>query len=329
MKFNFNRNKVITYLFIAAIVFLLLNISFNLIFKEGNEKNPLTNDEINSRFRKILSDFAVKDEWIKWKEEKGIQFYVVNIPADLPVVLILNDIEINLEENVSINTVEKKINGRTFLEILSSGELKLKAEFRYNKNIFRNAVSIGLIVERLGGINDSQIEKILNTAESFAALLIPSESSEKFKDSLNAFRKEYIIILNDEINEVVFKLNPDYSRHRLILSLKEIITSFSDAIFFIVDDNSALYFSPVYPFLKEELEKRNIKLIMKSSVKSISTKTENPGETFRIAVFSVEDDINRLMIIDAEDFEKIQEEIVKLRKRGYRFINPSEIIFGG
>ena len=84
----------------------------------------------------------------------------------------------------------------------------------------------------------------------------------------------------------------------------------------------------MYPLLKEELEKRKIKLLEESRFKSLSyAEKKDLFEIFNNALDNINSGEDKVYIISAEDFLSLNPEIIKYRKLGYRFTNPSALLF--
>ena len=161
--------------------------------------------------------------------------------------------------------------------------------------------------------------------ESFAVLLIPSKENKKHSKFILNKSKEFAILLNNEIDDLEFKLSEDHSNKRILNSLNSIIGSFSRAIFFVIDDDSELFHSEVFQVISAELEKRNIKLLLKSKF----YKLENDEEIDLINNFDsllkqlAEDKL--IILSSVEEFQLLLPEIARYRKVGFKFINPSLI----
>jgi hypothetical protein len=327
-----DQKKIINILFIAAVVILIINLLFGKIFTEENNPEPvneLTLVEVDSTFRLALANLGIQDEWIRDEDKNEDPVYLsVQIPKDLHIVLILQEMNNVFDTSrVLFNSVEKKIGGITTLNIISGDETKLIAEINYSNKLKRNTVRVGFIIKGFG--EESERDSLLiEYPEQFAILLVPSKSAEEDSKKILMKGKEYIIYLNDAINELKFKLSDNYSITRLKNSIIEIVSAFPRAIFFMMDDKSTLFNYKVYTLLREELEKRKIKLIDEINFSYLSPSEENNlTEVFNDSLKTLERGEDKLFILSAGDFLSLNPEIMKYRKIGYKFINPSAIKF--
>ena len=140
-------------------------------------------------------------------------------------------------------------------------------------------------------------------------------------------RKEYAVLLNDDINDLDFKLNKNYSKNRLGIVIRTIIGAFPNAVFFVIDDASNLYHSPIFTFIKKEFVKRKIKLIKESDFIHIHEgNSEEVQESLKDVVKPTQLGDQKLVMLHADNFEIARPEIFSLIKIGYKFVNPSSII---
>ena len=320
------------------ILLLLSNIIYKkyVMVKMPAEKMEVSSKFIKEKFLTSVNSFGLKKEWIvqtkysgdQKKPDSTIYSYKISVPQDLPIPVILNEINSSLkDENVEVISKEEKINGKSLLSIYSQNNLKLIASFSFIEEMRRKAGYIGIIVSGLENLNDDDVNQTLNFPEQFGYLIVPSKQSEEFVKKQLKSKKEYIILLNDDIEELKYKLEDNYSEPRLKSSIRSIIGSFSKAAFILVDDNSNIFKSSIFNFLTNEFAKRKIKLIKKSSLLDITAESQNQMQsTFSNLVKSSNENWGKVIIVPADNFSLIEEEIIKLRKIGYKFINPSQIL---
>ncbi|MCH7770418.1 MAG: hypothetical protein IIA49_05290 [Bacteroidetes bacterium] len=331
MKLRTTRKSITLILFSATLFLLTVNLLINVINQspepEPNETN-LSSQEIDSIFLYSLYSFGLLDEWIKeTKNSKVKSAYKVKVPADLSIPVILAEINKNFwGKDVTISSVEKDFSGKTILNISKANIIQLKSEFKYDKGIQRSAGTAAFVIEdfELSNDEDSMLLKIPNP---FSPLLIPSNENSKIKEFIINSDKIYLLLLNDDISELKYKLKESFTRKRLKSSLLSIINAFSDASFFVIDDKSDLFLSTVYSYIQTELTKRKIKLLKLSSLQRLEyedvNQINNAFENFLKAA-GVEENIT--FIITAEGFKTLLPEIERFRKIGYKFVHPSEII---
>ena len=338
---NTSSKRILVQIFFGVIVLLLLA---NIIYKKYVMiKMPSQNSEVSSKaieeyFLSSVNSFGLKKNWLvktnvkkKYKDtvkQDSVISYKLSIPEDLPIPVILNEINSSLKkENVDIISQEEKINGKTILSIYSKNNLKLIAALEYNNETRRKAGFVGIIISGLEELKEEEINQILNFPELFGYYVIPSKESAEFVKKHLKSKKECIILLNDDIEELKFRLQTEFPESRLKSSIRSIIGSFPKASLILVDDKSKLYNSDIYKFIVNEFEKRNIKLIKKSSLIDINDEPKNQQQsTFSNLVKSSNENWGKVIIVPADNFSLIEDEVISLRKIGYKFINPSQIL---
>ncbi len=332
-KFAFNKKSIIQVIFILALLLLIVNVVADKLSaqKPKTKLSEITAENVNVVFLNSLYAFALHRSWIKEinKRHAGkVYNYDVEIPKDLPIPVVLKEIYGNFyNDNVNLKSYELVIGGKTQLDIFSDKNLTLSALFNYNDSLKRQIDTTGLLLNGIEQLSDAEVEHLIKFPQTFAALLRPSKFSARLCDSLTEFRKEYAVLLNDKSTELEYKLRPGFSPLRIKSVIGTIISDYPKAIFYVIDDNSGLYSSAAYYLIKFELKRRNIKLYKLSS---IARAEKNSGATLRENFIKLVEKNSggskKLILIDAGDFDKLQQDIFNLIKIGYKFVNPSVIV---
>ncbi len=332
---TFVKKKIIEILFGAAVFLLAANLLTAKFLKPSKINRNLENitpAQINTIFIDDLNAFALHSDWIKKIKSNagsGVNYnYRVDLPKDLPIPVVLKEIyEHFYNKNVAIKTLEKVIGGKTELKIFINDNLKLNAVFNYNDNLKREGENIGLVIDGLDKQKVSMINFLIRFPQTYAALLVPSKFSVQLADTMVNYRKEYAVLLNDNINEMDYKLRGNFSPARLKSALRTIIGSYPKAIFYVIDDHSKLYNSAAYYLIKEQLKLRNILLIKMSEFKQVSGGGSAELETdFARLVKDKSKTEYNFILIPADDFVNLQPQIFSFIKIGYKFKNPSLIL---
>lgn len=329
MKFNLNKKSVLPILFGAAIVLLISNLVLNIVENENtliSNKTNLSSEKIDSLFRLSLNSFGLHDDWIKKRKSSKVEYlYKVKVPNDLSIPVLLAEINSNFwKSGATIISQEKIFSGRTILEIKLEDEIELRADFDYDKNIFRSTVTAAFILENfeLSSIEDSLL---LEIPEPFSPLLIPSTKNFILSKFIVDKQKTYSILLNDNISELKYKLKGSYSENRLMGSLFSIINDFSNATYFFIDDQSDLFNSSVFSYLKKELVKRKIKIVKLSNIQRLNFSDKKVLiSSFDNFMKNTEEGKSIAFLISVENYRNLIPEIKRYRKVGYRFVHPSQ-----
>lgn len=328
------KQKIIQILFILAVLLVVANIiASKFSVKPVNAKlENVSPDIVNAKFLGAINDFGLKKDWITLLRNKksgsSDYNYSVNIPKDLPIPVVISEIyDAYITSNVKLACTEEKTGGETVLKINSDNRPVISAVFNYDENISRNAGSIGILVKGLELLKKKDMDALIEFPQTFAAILLPSQNAIAVSDSLLNNRKEYAVLLNDDIKDLDYKLSGGFTRNRIKLVIRSIIGAFPDALSYIIDDNSGLYNSPAYPFIKDEFAKRKINLIRESSFIQIEEGRagEVSSQLWDIVKPTRTGD-EKIVMVNADDFVLLRPKIFSLIKIGYKFVNPSVIL---
>jgi hypothetical protein len=199
-------------------------------------------------------------------------------------------------------------------------------QFIYDENTIREFGTVSFLVYNFPSEDNEKITELLKTPELFYVVLSPSENSKKLLTTLNKSGKRYAVLLDDNITELDYKLDKKYSDDRLKRSIREIVGTFSNAVFFIIDDKSDLYESDKYKFIENEFRKRNIKIINESKFILLDANNINVDGKFQDFMLTVQKKDEKVLLVNADEFLSIAKLIPAYRKIGYKFIYPGDII---
>ena len=336
MKFPFSRKELIIVLFSLVIFLLILDIVLSKIFKHsGNqiEKIELYSGEIKDGFISGMHNFVIKNDWIDENKndiKKGDSLkysFKVKVPKDLPIPLLLNEISNSFPPGeITCVSRESKVNGTTNLSLSSGGFDKLKAEFIYDPEIRRTSCSLGFLVYGLTKLDPVLQDHLIKVPELFTVVLIPSKESLEISKRLKTNNKNYAVILNNEINDLDYKLVSSYSTERLKLSIRSILGNFSDAAAYLYNGNSGFTGESKFAFINNEFEKRNVRFIDINKFDLIEERGTSLDISFEQIVNRANENKTELIYISADNYLKLKPLILKYMKVGYKFINPSTVL---
>ena len=331
MKLNFDRKTAALVLFSAAVVLLIANLVTSIIMNSTavyTAKKEINNTEVDSLFLLSLHSFGISNDWIKeLKSKKSLKSYRVKVPTDLSIPVILVELNTNFQDNyVKIISEEKNFSGSTETKIYVGNQVRLKSKFNYDNEIHRPAGTISFVLKDFE-LNDSKDSLMLGIPESFSPLLLPSMRNFDISKFISEKKKTFSILLNDDISEIKYKLRDNYSENRIRSTLYAIIRDFPSACFFVIDDNSDLYNSPSIKIIRNELLKRNIKLLKLRELSNIDYENDlQLKKDFDNLIKNMVDGDSRIIVINYEGFKKLIREIERFRKIGYKIVHPSQLI---
>jgi hypothetical protein len=326
---RFSFRNIIIILLSVSILLLISHLILSFAYPGLNRQkfSTISNQELDKKFKKSLYSFAIKEEWIKpLKNDAKFISYRIKVPSDLPIPQILSEVIKQYEGfDLDIRSEEIRIHGRTLTQISAGDVIKLKADFRYDNTIQRTDIKSSLFIYGRENRESDYDLLMSNTTRDISALLLPSKSNSAYSSWLRENGFDYAIMLNNDINELEFKMEEDYSTRRLKLIVQNMVAAFPNALFYLIDKKSKIYSTPNFFVIKNEFDKRKIKFFTTDSVKIIDNTTPNPGERLDSIVKNIKKDDRTRIALDLDTYLSLEVELKKLIKIGYKFVKTSEL----
>ena len=323
-------------LFGVVVILLVSNIVISKFINKDEppeDREALSGVEIDKSFHVALKNYGFSDSWISKRKIKNIYgdslfaAYSVKVPKDVPIHLLILELKNNFwEYDVSLDAEEIASGKKSLLRLSSENKLKLAAEFYYDEKANRQFGTISFLVKDLPLQDEESLNSFLKTPELFYTILSPNEESKKRLSQLTRAGKRFTLLLDDNITELNFKLSGNLTEDRIKKSIKEIVGTFYNAAFFVIDDRSDLYDSKRYSLIQSELLKRGITLVTTSRFETLSSSKVNVEDKFQDFMLSVQKNDEKILVVSAEDYIAISTLIPSYRKIGYKFIYPGDII---
>lgn len=329
-----HKQKFIRYLLVLAIILLIAEIAIDRFHKP--KKVPIVNElsvlQIETVFFKVLDEYGIDVKWISKKkikrtdDDSTLAQYPVKIPSDVPIPLIIRDINKLIQKDITgFVSEEKKIFGSTEIRIYTNEILKLKATLTPDKRIIRTRNDLSFIISDALDLSEANFNKFLSISHPLACTIVPNENVITKADTLKNYRKEYALLLDDQISDSKMKLKQEYQKEILRGSIKNIITSFKDSHFYIVDEKSSLFKSPIYNFVRDDFKRQGITLFSRSEF--IELKANEDSELFSKFRFYCNDTTGanqKIFLSSFANYQKILPELERLKKRGHKVIPLSK-----
>lgn len=325
------KNKYTNYLLIAAILILVVNAAVDLITKRKKNINTeleFSKRQLDSIFLSVLNDFGIEQEWISYSKikianEDSIERKVnVKIPVDLPIPLIIKDFNRKIENDItSFVAEEKHFYGATEIRIYSNEYLKLLVELIPDEKIIRKRNELCFVISDVFDLSENDFNSFLSIPYKLTAAIVPDEEVASKLYKLANYSKEYIVLINDDIEDSQFKLDPKSHKYILKNSIKNIASVFSGAKLFVVDESSDLFKSTTYNFIRDEFKKRNITLIHLSEFIHLTNDDEiELNSKFKFYAEDKSGDNQKIFYMPFDNFIKIKVEFDKMRKKGNKIV---------
>jgi hypothetical protein len=320
------------YLLISAVVLLLINVAIDLVLKpkkrNENGNTELTSHQIDSVFLSVLSQYGIEDEWISIKKIKNpvedslSKQFVVKLPIDISIPLIIKDVNKIIENDITgFVSEEKKVFGTTEIRIYSNEILKMKATLTPDSSAVSNRNELCLIISDAYDLSKSDYKSFLSIPYMLCAVEIPGDDAVVKSDSLKKYSKEFIVLLNDDNRETKFRLDSGDQKELLKNSVLNIVSGFKNAVLISVDEQSKIFNSTVYNYVRDVFKKYNIKLVQAGEFIQIAS--DNDNEIISKFKYHCEDktgDKQKIFFMTFDDFQKIRSELDRFRKKGNKII---------
>jgi len=327
------RKKLIAHLLSLTILLLVANIIIDYLSRknEVHFDKDLSASEIEGKFLETLDECGIELKWIKIKpnrdkEKDSIQNIInVKIPADLPLPVLLHYLQGKIEEPfIRLTAGERKKSKEIVLKIFSNGIQKLESVITKDDKTLRNSTKISFIISGFNGVSKAKQLELLKSPYPFAVELIPSEKGVVMIDSLRKYKKEHVVLLNDDLSGKKFLLNESFSNPKLLASIKNILTAYKYYPLYIIDTSSDLFSQTNYPIIEKALVANSIKLLKRNTFFSLDAdKKEITAEKLKQAVFDLNLS-NKTFLIDADNYLIILDNVDRLFRKGNKIILPGD-----
>ncbi|MCK9280292.1 MAG: hypothetical protein M0P71_06720 [Melioribacteraceae bacterium] len=331
------KRRIILYLSFFSVLLLLSYLVISIISKKNeplktNQEKELTRVEVDSIFRTVLVDYAIPTEWvqekkIKVKGEDSLKyFYTINLSPDISIPMLIKDLKKVYDKDITGMVCKETIFRKdTEINVFSSEFLKLKAQLIPTKDLERDRNKLGFIIRDSYKLSAEEFSYLVELSYPVTFALYPEKDFLSMRDSIIKYGKNYVVIINNEIEDKEFKLSPDYGKEILKRSIATIISKFNSASGFVVSTSSDIYESTTLNFVRDEFKKR--KLILFTEKDFVSFDENEIEEIKSIIKYHAENLVGnryKTFWLSFENFKKIQNNLADLRKRGTRIVPFSQ-----
>ncbi len=322
--------RLIFIFFSIAILLIFANILFN---SETSSTAISSRDEvagyiIDSIFVSTLHEFSLSSNNIKkrkspYKKLDSLKFsYTITLPSDLPVVSILYYLKQNFKDNeIEIFCREKKLNADSEIEIKAGNNIKLFAELVISKTEFREFGSFSICLTGFENLEYEKKKTLILNADPYTFILSPSQKSADVVKEISAANKRFILLLNDDSVDDNFQLKTNFSKQRLLISIKNIAANFRNNSNLLIDSNSELYRSLNSLYIEKEFRKRGFKINAMNNFHRLDLMSDDQMmNSFYERIQSLGKSDSVVFVVKGELYSNLLETISKFKKRGFRYM---------
>ncbi len=320
------RRNLLYTLIAISLVLIIINISVEVATRKVETTIPtISKNEIETKFAVTLSSYGICSDWIKKVYVKqhlsdSLNYlFNISIPNDILIATLLKDINnMFVDLPVVIKSAEKKNHSNSVLKIYSNDVLKLQANLKHSSKVLREFAEYSFLVY----VNPEDVETPINKASKifydFTYLLVPTKISNKIK---NEIKKNYDILLNDQIIDHEYSLKEEFSKQKLINNIRTIILTFGKDRLYLIDENSTLFKSKIFSLLRDEFGSRGIKLKALQSYNKIEGNTpEQLNSLLNFYSTSLKGKKGKTFVIELNNFITLSPTIENYIKKGYKVV---------
>ncbi len=328
------KRKIVNYLFAAAIVLLVVNTAIDYKERPPKQKavSELSVSQIEGVFFKVMDEYGIEPNWISKKKYKAGEYdsvkveYFVKLPQDLPIPLIIKDINRVIEKDITgFVSEEKKNYGTTEIRIYTNEVLKLKATLIPDKENVRKGSELSFIISDAFDLSDKNFKNFLSIYLPVSAEIIPDKDNIAEADTLRSYLKGFAMILNNDIDDNDMKLRPEYTKPILRGSINNIVGAFGNDHLYIVDERADIFRSPVYNYIKTVFSDLGVRLHPQSEFINLDMKDDAAlFAKFNNECSDTTGAPQKIFILPYENFTKLIGTIEKFKKKGSKIIPLSQ-----
>ena len=320
--------KIIYSLFVLAAILLLANVllkqSKNSQPVQIGSANQLPNMSFDNRFVKVLSDWGIKDEWIKKlkvKNTKAVSGYIyqIELPYDITPDFILVDLRKTFDRKGEYLTAEDLLKRRkTLVKLFSNDKLMVEAFFRRNHKIKREKKDVTFCVDERD-FDSEKLKKDIEIVIPLTFLFRPEKSMLNLKGEIRKHKHSFAIILDDQLADGDFNLFSSDDKFVLKMAVRKLVSAFGEKTIYLYDNKSNFFKSVTFNFIRDKFKDLyGIDLLSMSRIKDLTTKS--PEDISSIVKIYITGSGPNIFLVKDEQLENLKPLFSSLWKKGIRFV---------
>jgi polysaccharide deacetylase 2 family uncharacterized protein YibQ len=309
-----------------------------LLLRVGNKKLLQNVQTLETEVLKTLQDYGIAESWIS-RRQRVIRDsvlirseWVVRIPVNMPLSSF----------NYDMNRILKNYDGRAYaMENPRTGEynlhlkyqdyIRLSLTFVPSQGLSRRTGKIALLLDGVEDASKGDIKSFIETKEKIAAILIPDRSILTLYDKLHKANKDIILhfhFLEQQKTDSKYEFAENMSATLIREHVQFVLKNFPGArYFFITSDKTQGSASRV---AEQDLTALRLNKMEAAKLYYLDRNTEQISPTSRmndLAHLAMKEGFgNGVMRLKSGAIDFLEDEIGRLRKKGFVFISVQEFI---
>jgi polysaccharide deacetylase 2 family uncharacterized protein YibQ len=300
-------------------------------------RQAATMGEFEQSLRRVLGDYGIPESWVKTHAVRMADSalerneWMISIPRDVAIASINHDIKETLEPYGALTfAVENAKTRQVTIHIRVAAFVRYSLIFTPSETARRQAGRLVFMVDKIADAPTSEFEALLACKDPVIGIVTPSRDVLQRYDQLRLARKDVILHVHVSARKTdasQYALSDDLGEADVRKKLRVIVKTFRGAsAFFLTSDKTP---SASGVIVQEELQSNGLRRIdptllsyldrtledgnMSSRVNDVSSAAVKSGTS--IGVAELKDGIIAFLI----------SEMNRLRKRGFKFIRPTEL----
>ncbi|MCX7612239.1 MAG: DUF2075 domain-containing protein [Ignavibacterium sp.] len=316
---------IITFLIIVVSVIRVALDKYFLANVNNAKTEPISQTEVERIFLNSLQEFQIDSSMFNFTTQNGYKSFDVKVFQDLPIDLVLLNLQKKFSgRDVIISSTELSRNKRSITKISSNNRIILKSEFIIDTSLTRIKNKIGFLI-KVSKANEISKE-LLESTEQIAFLFNPSKIFYKpIKDILNS-NKKYCLLVNEDIDDLIYKLDKSYSKILIKNTINNIIRDFDHFNTVIVDNSHEWLTQDKLNLIKNEFRRNKVNFVIQNTLVDISELDDDIYNDLLNKIMKMKKDEDKIFIINRDQYLNIYRNFPYLRKMGYKIVNPTQLL---
>ncbi|MCS7052368.1 MAG: DUF2075 domain-containing protein [Ignavibacterium sp.] len=316
---------IITFLIIVVSVIRVALDKYFLANVNNAKTEPISQTEVERIFLNSLQEFQIDSSMFNFTTQNGYKSFDVKVFQDLPIDLVLLNLQKKFSgRDVIISSSELSKNKRSITKISSNNRIILKSEFIIDTSLTRIKNKIGFLIKVFKANEISK--ELLESTEQIAFLFNPSKIFYKpIKDILNS-NKKYCLLVNEDIDDLIYKLDKSYSKILIKNTINNIIRDFDHFNTVIVDNSHEWLTQDKLNLIKNEFRRNKVNFVIQNTLVDISELDDDIYNDLLNKIMKMKKDEDKIFIINRDQYLNIYRNFPYLRKMGYKIVNPTQLL---
>lgn len=315
----------LTFLIIVVSVIRIALDKYFLVNVNKSKTEPISKIEAERIFLKSLHEFQIDSSMFNYTTQNGDKSFNVKVFQDLPIDLVLLNLQKKFfGKEVLISSTELSRNKRSITKIISNNKILLKSEFIIDTSLTRIKNKLGFLI-KVSKANEISKE-LLESTEQIAFLFNPSKVYYKPTKDIHNSNKKYCLLINEDIDDLIYKLDKSYSKILIKNTINNIVRDFDYFNTIIVDNSQEWLTQDKLNLIKNEFRRNKVNFVVQNTLVDLSELDDDIYNDLLNNIMKMKKNEDKIFIINRDQYLNIYRNFPYLRKMGYKIVNPTQLL---